>query len=117
VLIPSFAALAIVIIVLGMSSSVTMLAIGMGILGIASGFAGVPPAAVLSDVVPESASGLGVGAFRFAGDLASVFGPALIGASVEAFGFRTAFALAAIPVLIALGFVLRTPETMVRDAA
>lgn len=117
VLIPSFAALAIVIAVLGLSESVTALVIGMGVLGVASGVAGVPPAAVLSDVVPESSSGLGVGAFRFAGDLASVIGPALIGAAIAAFGFRTAFVLSAIPVVIALGFVIRTPETMARDAA
>jgi MFS family permease len=117
VLIPSFAVLAVVIVVVGTSSSVVALAIGMGILGVASGFAGVPPAAVLSDVVPESSSGLGVGTFRFAGDLAQVLGPALIGAAVAAFGFRAAFTVGAIPLLIALGFVLRTPETMVRNSA
>ena len=63
------------------ASSVSALAILMGAIGFASGFAGVPPAAVLSDVVPESSSGLGVGTYRFAGDLAAVFGPGLIGAA------------------------------------
>jgi MFS transporter, DHA1 family, multidrug resistance protein len=117
VLIPSFAALAVVTALLGLTSSVPSLVIGMGILGIASGFAGVPPAAVLSDVVPDSSSGLGIGAFRFAGDLAAVFGPALIGIAIATFGFSGAFVVAAVPLLIALGFVLRTPETMARDAA
>lgn len=115
VLIPSFAILAVLIVVVGFSSSVVALAVAMGVLGIASGFAGVPPAAVLSDVVPESSSGLGVGVFRFAGDLAPVVGPAVIGPVIAGFGFRYAFVLAAVPLLIALGFVVRTPETMARS--
>jgi MFS family permease len=114
VLIPSFIALAVITASLGMSPSVLVFAIGMGVLGLASGFAGVPPAAVLSDVVPESSSGLGVGAYRFAGDLAFVLGPVLTGASVAAFGFRTAFVLASIPLLVAFATVVRTPETMKR---
>jgi MFS family permease len=89
----------------------------MGVLGIASGFAGVPPAAVLADVVPESSSGLGVGAYRFAGDLAFVLAPVLTGAVIGGFGFPVAFALTAVPLLIALGVVIPTPETMTKAPA
>jgi MFS family permease len=112
VLIPAFIGLAVVTALLGTSGSVVAMAVGMGLLGLASGFAGVPPAAVLSDVVPESSSGLGVGAYRFAGDLAFVLGPVLTGASVAKFGFKPAFVLAAVPLLLTLVIVVRTPETM-----
>lgn len=114
VLIPAFAALAAVTILLGTAGTIVLFALGMGLLGIASGFAGVPPAAVLSDVVPESSSGLGVGAYRFAGDLAFVFGPVLTGATIAGLGFQAAFVLAAVPLTLALVVVVRTPETMAR---
>jgi MFS family permease len=114
VLIPSFAALALITASLGSATSLTTFAVAMGLLGIASGFAGVPPAAVLSDVVPESSSGLGVGAYRFAGDLAFVVGPVATGAVIAGVGFRAAFALAATPLAVAIAFVVRTPETMKR---
>jgi MFS family permease len=113
-LIPAFAALAAVTILLGTAGTIVLFALGMGLLGIASGFAGVPPAAVLSDVVPESSSGLGVGAYRFAGDLAFVFGPVLTGATIAGMGFQAAFVLAAVPLTLALVVVVRTPETMAR---
>ena len=89
----------------------------MFLVGLASGFAGVPPAAMLSDVVPQESSGTGVGLFRFAGDLSFVFGPLVAGFSATAFGFRGAFAVASIPVVVALGLVMRAPDTMkLRDA-
>src|SRR3712207_5050306 len=56
VLLPSLAALAVTTILVGWSTNVVALAILMALLGIASGVAGVPPAAMLSDVVPEESS-------------------------------------------------------------
>jgi DHA1 family multidrug resistance protein-like MFS transporter len=112
VLVPSFAALAVMVVALGTASTFASFAVLMGLLGIASGVAGVPPAAVLSDVVPEQRAGTAVGVFRFCGDLGFFLGPVAAGAAVASFGFRNAFALVAIPVVLALGLTLRTPETL-----
>jgi MFS family permease len=112
VLVPSFAALAVMVILLGGARSFASFAVLMGLLGIASGVAGVPPAAVLADVVPEERSGTAVGVFRFCGDLGFLLGPALAGAAVYGFGFRGAFALVTLPILAALALTLRTPETL-----
>jgi MFS family permease len=115
VLIPSFAALAAVVAVLGWSSSTLVYTGMLGVLGIAAGYAGVPPAAMLSDLVPEERSGTAVGLFRFAGDLGWFLGPLLVGASTNALGFKGAFAIAAVPVGIALVMLFRTPETLRTD--
>jgi MFS family permease len=53
-----------------------------------------------------------VAAFRFVGDLGFVLGPLVAGASADAFGYGAAFAIAAVPLVISLGFVLSIPETM-----
>ena len=84
----------------------------MAFLGIAAGFAGVPPAAMLADLTPSHGSGTAVGAFRFSGDLGLLLGPLVAGLTIDAFGFREAFAIAAIPTIVALVLVARTPETM-----
>ena len=112
VLLPSLAALAVMTIVVGWATNVVALAVVMAFLGIASGVAGVPPAAMLSDVVPEEESGTAVGAFRFAGDLGLALAPLVAGFSADALGFRSAFALVAIPTFLALIFVLRSEETL-----
>lgn len=114
VMVPSLFALIVMIAVLGLSTTPVMLCVLLSILCLASGFAGVPPAAMLSDVVPSEHSGRGVGAFRFAGDLGFLFGPLIAGASSTAFGFKTAFVLAAIPSVVALVMVMRTAETLKR---
>jgi MFS transporter, DHA1 family, multidrug resistance protein len=115
VLIPSLAGLALSGAALGWSSSVTSFAIMLAVFGIFSGAAGVPPAAVLSDVVPEARSGTAVGTFRFAGDLSFLFAPFATGLVVGTIGFRAGFLLAVLPSVIALGFVLRTEETLRHD--
>ena len=112
VLVPSLAALAAMTVVVGWSTDVVVLAVVMALLGVASGVAGVPPAAMLSDVVPDDVSGTAVGAFRFAGDLGLALAPLVAGFSADALGFRSAFALVAVPTVIALVVVLRTAETL-----
>jgi MFS family permease len=114
VLIPSLFALGTMTIVVGWSPTPIAFALLMGVLGMASGFAGVPPAAMLSDVVPESRLGTGVGVFRFCGDLGFFIGPLVAGFASESVGFKGAFALVAIPSFVALAFVLRTAETLQR---
>jgi MFS family permease len=112
VMVPSLLALTVITPLIGFASTPIELGLIMGVLGFASGTAGVPPAAMLSDVVPEEHSGTGVGTFRFAGDLSFFLGPLAVGVTTEAFGFKAAFPVAAIPLLLALVLVMRTRETM-----
>ncbi|HEX2236190.1 MAG TPA: MFS transporter [Actinomycetota bacterium] len=114
VLVPSFAALLVAIGLLGWAASLAAFGALMALLGLASGVAGVPPAAVLSDVVPPDRSGAAVGVFRFCGDLGFFLGPAAAGAAVNAAGFRGAFLLVTIPVALALALTVATPETLAR---
>ena len=115
VLLPSLLALTVTIVAVGWATSPMMLTVLLSLLAFSSGFAGVPPAAMLSDVVPPEHSGRAVGAFRFCGDLGFVFGPLIAGAAAKSLGFKAAFALSAIPAAIALVMTMRTPETLRRD--
>jgi MFS transporter, DHA1 family, multidrug resistance protein len=115
VLVPSLAALAVVVVALGFSSSALIFGLLMALVGVTGGFAGVPPAAMLSDLVPPERSGTGIGLFRFCGDLGFFLGPLVAGASTNALGFKGAFALAAVPIVAAVLLVLRTPETLGRE--
>ncbi len=114
VLIPALAGLALSTAAFGLTSTTLTFMIAMGVLGVASGYAGVPPAPMLSDVTPPELKGSAVAAFRFAGDLGFVLGPLVAGWSANAFGFAPAFAISAIPAVIALGLVLSIRETMTR---
>jgi MFS family permease len=112
VLVPALAALAVVCASLGWAPTPLVLGILMALSGFAFGFAGVPPAAMLADVVPEERSGTGVGVFRFCGDVGFTLGPLVAGFTATAFGFEVAFAVAAVPTLVALLLALRTEETL-----
>jgi MFS family permease len=112
VLVPALAGLAVATAAVGWAPTPLLLGILLAVLGVMSGTAGVPPGAMLSDVAPTQASGTAVGVFRFCGDLGFTLGPLLAGWSVPALGFRWAFALAAVPTVVALGLILRTPETL-----
>ena len=112
VLAPSLVGLMIAIAIIGWTGSPLVFMVALAFLGIASGYAGVPPGAMLSDVVPERASGTAVGVYRFFGDLGFVLGPLLAGVTTNALGFKPAFVIATAPVLLALALVARTPETL-----
>jgi MFS family permease len=116
VLIPALAVFGASVILTGFMPTAIAYGAMMGVVGIAGGYAGVPPTAMLSDIVPEEKSGTGVGIFRFCGDLGFFFGPLIAGAAAESLGFGPAFALSAVPVALALILVLRTPETLPRLA-
>lgn len=111
VLIPAIAALVILTSSLGFSPNVVVFAFLIALVGLASGTAGVPPAAMLGDIVPDERSGLGVGMFRFAGDLAFFLGPLAIGVTTDLVGFEGAFIVGAIPLAVCLGMVIRMSET------
>jgi MFS family permease len=112
VLLPSLAALAIMTVAVGWTEEPLGLAVAVALLGIASGFAGVPPAAMLADVIPEHQSGTGVGIFRFSGDLGFTLGPLVAGFTAGTLGFKVAFAIAAIPTIAAFVLVARGQETL-----
>lgn len=112
VVIPSMAALAILVSTLGLAPNPLILGALMALLGIASGYAGVPPVAMLADVAPGGRTGTAVGIFRFAGDVGFVLGPLVGGFAASAFGFRPAFWIASIPLVVGLILAVRTPETL-----
>lgn len=112
VVIPSMAALAVLVSTLGLAPNTLILGGLMALLGVASGYAGVPPGAMLADVAPGERTGTAVGIFRFAGDVGFVLGPLVGGFAASAFGFRLAFWIAAIPIVLGLILAVRTPETL-----
>ncbi|HEX2504656.1 MAG TPA: MFS transporter [Gaiellaceae bacterium] len=112
VMVPALAGLVVMTALVGFAGAPVVLGLALALLGVASGYAGVPPAAMLADVTPEEGSGTAVGTFRFFGDLGLAFGPIVAGYSAAALGFEAAFALAAVPSLVALALVLRMRETL-----
>jgi MFS family permease len=120
VLVPSTLGLAAVVGVLGLANRPVTFAIALVALGIVSGFGGVSQPVMLADVIPERNRAAAIGVYRFVGDLGFVLGPLVAGEAASAFGFGTAFALSAIPSLVAVGFLLSIRETggdrVVRDA-
>jgi DHA1 family multidrug resistance protein-like MFS transporter len=115
VLVPALAALAVSTAVIGWAGSAPSLLAVMAILGVATGFAAVVPAAVVADVAPKDSSGTAVGAYRFAGDVGFVLGPLIGGAVADAAGFGTAFLVTAVPVVAALVLAIGMPETLGND--
>jgi MFS family permease len=117
VLIPAFACLALASLVLGWASSVVLFGLVLSALAVASGFSGVPPAAILADVLPGNRSARGVAIFRFGGDLGFSLGPLIAGLTASSLGFKAAFATAGIPSVIALIVLAFGRETLGAQAA
>jgi MFS family permease len=115
VAVPSMLALAGTVAMLGMAGSQIAFGGLMGLLGLASGVAGMPAGAMLADIAPGR-SGTAVGIFRFAGDLGFTLGPLFAGFAVSAFGFRWAFALSAIPLVLVALVAATSEETLKRRA-
>jgi MFS family permease len=112
VLVPSLAALAALTAILGLATTPVVFMVAMGVLGVVSGYAGVPPAPMLSDVTPGELKGTAVAAFRFVGDLGFAIGPLVAGWAADEFGFAASFAINAVPIAIALALVVSIRETM-----
>lgn len=116
VLLPGLVGLILTVVAIGWAGSPLMLAALVGLWGVASGYAGVMPSAMLSDVVPDRGSGTAIGVHRFFGDLGLIAGPLVAGFTTRAAGFKVAFGVAAVLPLMALLLALRTPETLRRPA-
>jgi DHA1 family multidrug resistance protein-like MFS transporter len=115
-LLPAFACLGVTALVLGWSTNPLVFAGLLALLGVGSAFAGVPPTAILADVVPANRSASGVAIFRFGGDLGFFLGPLIAGVTAASVGFKAAFAIAGIPSIVALAIVARSRETLIRES-
>ncbi|HXF73723.1 MAG TPA: MFS transporter [Actinomycetota bacterium] len=113
VLAPSLAVIVVVLLGLARAVEPAWFLAALGLLGAAFGAGGVAPAAMLSDLTPAEASGTATGVFRFVGDLGFVLGPLAAGASADALGLGTAFALTGVPCALALLLLLGVRETLV----
>ena len=71
VLIPAFALLVVATVSLGWATTAVVFAMVLALLGMASAFSGVPPAAMMADVLPARESARGVAIFRFGVDVGS----------------------------------------------
>jgi MFS family permease len=117
VLIPALATLTVSTALMGWADSAVALLAVMAVLGVATGFAAVVPAAVVADVAPKASSGTAVGAYRFAGDVGFVLGPLTGGVVADAAGFVPAFLVTAVPVAAAFTLAVGMPETLRRVRA
>ena len=112
VLIPGALGLAVAVALIGVARAPLALAGVLALLGVATGFAGVAPAAMVADVAPSEVRGTAVGMFRFSGDLGMVVGPLVGGLVADAAGYLTTFIVMAVPALLVVAFSLRTAETL-----
>jgi DHA1 family multidrug resistance protein-like MFS transporter len=99
---------------LGLWQSVAGLYAAMVVLGVATAYAGVAPAAVITDVTPTMHSATAMGAYRMAVDLGSVTGPLAAGVLFDWLGVGRAFLAMALPAAVMLTAALRLRDTRVR---
>ncbi|MFQ5694125.1 MAG: MFS transporter, partial [Nitrospinota bacterium] len=85
-------ATALSIVAFGWADTLPLLVLVSVAFGISTGFCGVAPAVVASDVMPSRIRGTGLGVFRMAGDLGFILGPLIGGLGITYLGyFRTFF--------------------------
>jgi MFS family permease len=112
VMLPAFGLLCASVAVIGLATSLPWFLAVMVVLGVAAGYAGVAPTAMLADVAPSRSSGTAIGAYRFMTDVGFVLGPLVAGVTADLAGFGAAFAVSAGPSLLAVIMLLSIPETM-----
>jgi MFS family permease len=113
-IIVGLAAALVTLALLGLWQSVAGLYAAMVVLGIATAYAGVVPAAVITDVTPTIHSATAMGAYRMAVDLGSVTGPLAAGVLFAWLGVARAFLVMALPAAVMLTAALRLRDTRVR---
>jgi predicted MFS family arabinose efflux permease len=112
VIVPSYALLAAALVLWPLASTPARYMVALGVFGLVTGYSGVPQAPMLSDLTTEDTQRSAVAAFRFVGDLGFVLGPLVAGFSADRLGYGPAFALSAVPILVALVLLLSIPETL-----
>jgi MFS family permease len=113
-LVPALVGTALTAGLLGFAGSPVALGVLVAVMAVVSGVGGVAPSAMLSDVAPRGAIGTAAGVFRLSGDVGFALGPLVAGLVASGVGLQEAFAVSALPALVALVFVLRAPETLHR---
>lgn len=111
VLLPALLGLAATTALVGFATTPLLLGLVMAALGVATGFAGVAPGAIVADVAPRR-SGTAIGMYRFAGDVGFVLGPLVAGVIAQSAGFAAAFLALAAPLLLVFALGLSLPETL-----
>ena len=105
---------------IGMACAVAFLAavsiplwliVGSAIVGGAKGIAAAPLPPLVADVAPQGMRAEAVGYYRIAVSVGLLVGPAVLGATVDAWGFRAAFLGAALFLGTVGALLLRMPET------
>ncbi|MFQ5691880.1 MAG: MFS transporter [Nitrospinota bacterium] len=97
---------------LGWADSFSGLILASLFFGVTTGFCGVPPTVIASDVMPSSARGGGLGVFRMAGDIGFITGPILSGFAITHIGYAWTFWVFAAGALIVFGLTLKMKETL-----
>jgi DHA1 family multidrug resistance protein-like MFS transporter len=113
-LVPALVGTALTAALIGFAGGPVTLGLLVAVLAVVSGVGGVAPSAMLSDVAPRGATGTAAGVFRLSGDVGFALGPLVAGLVASGVGLQEAFAVSALPALVALVFVLRAPETLHR---
>ncbi len=99
------------LLLLGGPQSMAGLYAGMFVMGVATAYAGVAPAAVITDVTPPAHSATAMGIYRMAIDAGSVSGPLAAGMLTAGLGFRGVFLAMMAPVVVLLLATVRLPDT------
>jgi MFS family permease len=92
-----------------------MFLVAMAIQGAAGAFLGSAPSAVVGDIMGGRRGGIVVATFQMMSDLGAILGPLLAGLIIDAADFDWAFGLGVVLCLLAVGFVVRMPETLRRS--
>lgn len=89
--------------VLGLAESIPTLLLASALAGAASGLINPAQQAVIADIIGnDRAGGKVVSTFQMSMDLGQIFGPILIGALADMYGFTTAFALCGAVALVGI---------------
>ena len=107
---------AVSMLLLALDGSVVAYGVSMLLFGIASGFLGTAPAAVVGDVV-TGRGGTVVAAFQMASDLGAIIGPILAGWLVDGYSYSTAWLATAAVLAVATLASAFAPETQRRQSS
>ncbi|MGD9893188.1 MAG: MFS transporter [Dehalococcoidia bacterium] len=102
---------------LATGSGSTGLYVAMILTGSSTAFAGVTPAAIISDVAPPAQSGTALGMYRMAVDGASIVAPISAGVVAAAAGYRAVFLAFMLPLLLVLAASATLRDTRRRAAS
>jgi MFS transporter, DHA1 family, multidrug resistance protein len=107
---------AVSMLLLALDGSVVAYVVSMLLFGIASGFLGTAPAAVVGDVV-TGRGGTVVAAFQMASDLGAIIGPILAGWLVDSYSYSAAWLTTAAVLAVATLASASAPETRRRQSS